>query len=197
MINIQSRQKRKTIREQLRQMWQLRQMAKDERRRNEALKLYRSGMAQSKIAAKMGISSRTIQRWIRAQTTVPVRIEGMTADKDFTPPTSKMSQKCRDNSDNFDIGLSRRMAIRLLNLSEAALGAVEGTLTDPDARRADKLRAAALIGDWLGLGSSARHPSGLFVSIPDRLQEVFAIDLVPPPSVTPVTALPPTEKDED
>lgn len=173
-------------------MWQLRQMAKDERQRNEALKLHKSGMAPSKIAAKMGISARTIQRWIKDETPVSVRVVTMKADKDIALPTPKVSQKCRDNSDtdSFDIGLTRRMAIRLLNLSEAALGAVEDTLTDPDARRADKLRAAALLGDWLGLGSSARHPSGLFVSIPDRLQEVFAIDLIP----SPAKVLPPTDE---
>jgi hypothetical protein len=155
-------------------------------------------MVPSKIAAKLGTSVRTIQRWLKDETSVSVKVVTMKADKDTNPPTSKMSQKCRDNSDRFDIGLSRRMAIRLLNLSEAALNTVEETLLDPDARRTDKLRAAALIGDWLGLGSPVRHPSGLFVSIPDRLQEVFAIDLVPsPPHPDPAKALPPANEDED
>lgn len=151
-------------------------------------------MAPSKIAAKMGTSSRTIQRWIKDETTVPIRIQTLKIDKDSTPPTSKMSHFCRDNSDRFDIGLSRRVAVRLLNLSEMALEAVESTLSDPDARRADKLRAAALVGDWLGLGSPARHPSGMYVSIADRLGEVFAVDLVPS-SPPPAKALPPTDED--
>lgn len=98
----------------------------------------------------------------------------------------KMSQivpDCRE----FDVTLSRRMRIRLLNLSESALNVVEDTLNDPDARRADKLRAAKLVGDWVGIGTPARHPSGLFISIPDRLEEVFAVKLAPPlPPPTPL-----------
>jgi hypothetical protein len=152
-------------------------------------------MVPSKIAAKLGTSVRTIQRWLKDEKPVSVKVVTMKADKDSNPPTLKMSAKCRDNaaSDRFDIGLSRRMAIRLLNLSEAALGAVEECLNDPDARRTDKLRAAALIGDWLGLGSPARHPSGQFIAIPDRLQEVFAIDLVPSPPPA-AKALPSTDE---
>jgi hypothetical protein len=68
------------------------------------------------------------------------------------------------------------MAIRLLNLSHTALNVVEDTLLDPDARRTDKLRAAKLVGDWIGLGSQARHHSGDFVSVPSRVEQVLLPD---------------------
>lgn len=154
-------------------------MSKNDQRKNEALRLHKSGMVPSKIATKLGVSARSVQRWLKDETPVPVRVVAMESDEAIPPPIRKNVADCNDE---FDLTLSRRMAIRLLNLSEAALGAVEETLSDHDARRADKLRAAKLVGDWLGLGSSARHPSGMFVAIPDRLEEVFAIKLADPSS---------------
>lgn len=169
-------------------------MAKSEKQKNEALRLHKGGMAPSKIAAKMNVSTRTVQRWLRDETPVPVQVVAMKADSDVPQSMAKNVTNCRDK---FDFNLSRRMAIRLLNLSEVALDAVEATLTDPDARRSDKLRAAKLVGDWLGLGSAARHASGNFVSVPSRVEQVFATQLAPPVQTPPLAPSPSTRFDEE
>jgi hypothetical protein len=148
-------------------------MARSSEQKNEALKLHKSGMAPSRIAEKLGTSARTIQRWLKDESPVKLKIVAMKADKDVVPSVAK---NVATSNEKFDIGLSRRMAIRLLNLSDAALTAVEDCLSDPDARRADKLRAAALVGDWLGL-SGARHPSGDFVAVPRRVEQTFGVRL--------------------
>jgi transcriptional regulator with XRE-family HTH domain len=134
--------------------------------------LHKSGMAPSRIAEKLGTSARTIQRWLKDESPVKVKVLAMKADESVPQSVAKTVA----TSEKFDIGLSRRMAIRLLNLSDAALTAVEDCLSDPDARRADKLRAAALVADWLGL-SGARHPSGDFVAVPRRVEQVFGVRL--------------------
>ncbi len=100
-------------------------------------------MAVSKIAAILKVSSRTIQRWIKDESPVKVKVVAMKADKDVSHNVAKDVV----TSDEFDLSFSRRMAIRLVKLSEAALDAVEDCLRDPDARRADKLRAASMIVD--------------------------------------------------
>ena len=163
-------------------------MSKNDQRKNEALRLHKNGIVPSKIATKLGVSARTIQRWLKDETPIPVKVVAMKADEDIPPPARKDVADC----DKFDMTLSRRMAIRLLNLSEAALGAVEDTLNDPDARRADKLRAAKLVGDWLGMGTASKHPSGDLVAAPRRVEQVFGVSLVnsPPPKPSqPIPAL--------
>lgn len=147
-------------------------MAKTDQRKNEALRLHRNGMAPSKIATKLGISLRSVQRWLKDETPVSIQVVAMPADKDLPP---SVPTDCRNK---FDMTLSRRMAIRLLNLSEAALNAVEDTLSDPDARRTDKLRAAKLVGDWLGL-NGVRNAGGGFIPTSRRVEEVFGVSLTP------------------
>jgi hypothetical protein len=121
---------------------------------------------------------------VRDAAPVSVKVVAMKADTEFSQPVREDITDCRE----FDLTLSRRMAIRLLNLSHTALNVVEDTLLDPDARRTDKLRAAKLVGDWIGLGSQARHPSGDFVSVPSRVEQVFATRLAPPVQTSPLVA---------
>jgi hypothetical protein len=129
-------------------------MAKDKQHKNEALRLHKTGMEPSRIAAKLGTSVRTIQRWVRDEKPVPVSIVTTKADKEMPAPTTK---NVATISNKLDLGFSRRMAIRLMNLSTAAVDALEEILSNPDARATDKLRAAKILGDWVGVGAPARY----------------------------------------
>lgn len=161
-------------------------MAKNSELKKEALRLRQAGMAVSKIAAILKVSSRTIQRWIKDESPVKVKVVAMKADKDVSNNVAKDVV----TSDEFDLSLSRRMAIRLVNLSEAALDAVEDCLNDPDARRADKLRAASMIVDWLGLRNTFVTP------VQGRVEKCLKVQLTPP-KPRPSLSLFPFIDDED
>lgn len=167
-------------------------MTKDKQHKNEALRLHKSGVVPSKIASKLGTSVRTIQRWLRDEKPVPVSVVSTEAAKDATEPIAKNVAVCRDK---FDLTLSRRTAIRLMNLSCTALDAVEAVLNNPDARPADKLRAAKIVGDWLNVGAPARYIVELSTCSPSFLERRNSE--VPPSSPPPDRGLQAVDEDEE
>ena len=155
---------------------QKRQMTSKSQQKNEALRLHKKGMVPSRIAEKLKVSARTIQRWIKDEIPITTTVVAMQADTDLPQSITPDIEATRE----FDFNLSRRMAIRLLNLSESALDVVETTLKDPEVRRSDKLRAAKLVGDWLGLGVTRKQGTGVIVSTESRMEELFGVKLKQP-----------------
>lgn len=100
----------------------------------------------------------------------------MMADRNASLSTPKDIEKRRDN---FDAEFSFKVTARLLRLTESVLDVVEETLNDPDTRRSDKLGAAKLVGDWVGLKAPPRYPSGAFISVPHRIGQVFTVPTSP------------------
>jgi DNA-binding transcriptional regulator YiaG len=162
-----------------------RQMAKDKQHKNEALRLHKLGVEPSRIAAKLGISVRTIQRWLKDEKPVSVSIVSTKADKRSPPSIVKNGAVCRDK---FDLTFSRKTAIRLMNLAALALNTLEEVLANPDARPADKLRAAKILGDWLDVGAPARYVAQVSTNSP-------SFSAQPPPKA--LQAVDEDEEDEE
>ena len=143
-------------------------MSEKKRTKTKAFKLLKEGLGHREIAEKLNVSLRSIQRWVKEAEPLPVKVLVEEVSDKTTPHSSH----------EFDLTLSRRIAIRLLNLSEAAIGAVENTLSDPDTSTANKLKAAKIAGDWLGLGADASLYSE--PSIIRRAERAFDTEFLPP-----------------
>lgn len=83
-------------------------MLKNKRLKIEALKLHQGGVSTSQIAAKLKVSARTIQRWLKDETSVSVQVFGTMADQDAPLSFPKDIEKRRDE---FDTEFSRRIAV--------------------------------------------------------------------------------------
>ena len=140
-----------------------------------ALRLNHQGVPTAKIAAKLGVSIRTIQRWLLAEASLPSEddqtpglenLEGFKPESgyDFSTPSSS-------DCERFDEDVARLTALRLLKLSAKAITAIEDTLDNPYVKQSDKLKAAQLVGDWLGLGATPQN----FLSITERVEQTFSI----------------------
>jgi hypothetical protein len=151
-------------------------MAKPEKQRTktEAFRLLKNGMRCQKVAEKLNLSPRTIQRWAKEIEPIPIKVSSVeTNDKtsDNTPPENPNS------SQDTEIILSRSVAIRLIRLADAAIGAVEAVLNDPDATYPTRLKAAKIAGDWLGLGIQSPYAEK---SLLRRAGDAFECDFLPP-----------------
>lgn len=150
-------------------------MARNERTKTQAFKLLKEGLEHREIAKKLNVSLRTIQRWAKESEPLPVTVmveefNDKADDKDHPKNTLPNPE--------FDITLSRRVAIRLLNLSEAAIATVEETLSNPYTSTANKLRAAKIAGDWLGMGADPNSYSP--ASLIRRAESAFDTEFLPP-----------------
>ena len=56
-------------------------------------------------------------------------------------------------TETLDLKITSQLAIKLLSLTNLAINSVENCLINPDVKTSDKLKAAQLIGIWLGLDS--------------------------------------------
>jgi hypothetical protein len=151
-------------------------MAKPEKEKTkiEAFRLLKNGMRCQKVAEKLSLSPRTIQRWAKEIEPIPIKIsDDETSDKtsDETP------QENPNPSHDTEIILSRSVAVRLVRLADAAIGAVEEILASPDASTANRLKAAKIAGDWLGLGISQPYAEK---SLLRRAGDAFECEFLPP-----------------
>lgn len=147
-------------------------MARNPKQQQAALRLHKQGMPVAKIASKLKISARTIQRWLKAESPIPVRVEVLSVDNETVQNDAAIGAS-GVGSEDFDLSVSRRTAIRLLKLSESAITAIEECLANPDARTADKLKAAQIAGFWLGIGA---YPQNC-LSVIERVERTFSVSL--------------------
>jgi hypothetical protein len=145
-----------------------------ERTKIEAFRLLRNGMRCQKVAEKLNLSPRTIQRWAKEIEPIPIKVsDDETSDK-TSDNTLQENPNPRHHSEMI---LTRSVAIRLLNLADAAIGAVEEILANPDSSSANRLKAAKIAGDWLGLGIN--HPYAE-KSLLRRAGDAFECEFLPP-----------------
>jgi hypothetical protein len=151
-------------------------MAKPEKQRTktEAFRLLKNGMRCQKVAEKLDVSPRTIQRWAKEVEPIPIKVSN---DETSDKTSDNALQENPNPSPHTEIILSRSVAVRLIRLADAAIGAVETVLADPDATYATKLKAAKIAGDWLGLGLS--HPYAE-KSLLRRAGDAFECEFLPP-----------------
>ncbi|MDJ0733253.1 MAG: helix-turn-helix domain-containing protein [Nostocaceae cyanobacterium] len=164
-------------------------MAKNDKAKNLARKLFYEGKGSDTIAQHCGVSRRTIQRWIGEFKQAPVTITTQgetTATESFqtidvaktSPNDAQMSPTILPElekiatlkpDETLDLTITSRMAIRLLNVTEKAIASIEDCLTNPDTRQADKLKAAQIVGNWVGLNS--KYGSAL-----DQVSRIFDLN---------------------
>lgn len=109
-----------------------------------AAQLLAQGRTQQEAADASGVSRRTIVRWLGTQEfrDLAFGLVGTTSKSENTPPPRSLTET--------------RSSKTLEDLIPLALEAVGEVLIDPDTRNADKLKAAALVGDWAGLGDRGK-----------------------------------------
>ncbi len=110
-----------------------------------AAELLAKGHSQQEVADAVGVSRRTISRWLKQEDfkNLSYGLVGRTQLPQQAP------QSLSKSSRNFK-------SLTPKDLVDDALEAVREILQDPDSRNADKLKAAMLVGTWVGLGDRTK-----------------------------------------
>lgn len=110
-----------------------------------AAELLGKGHSQQETADLIGISRRTIVRWLKQEDfkSLCYGLIGRSPSPQQPPQRSPERHKQSDT-------------LTAQDLVDDALTAVKDILQDPDSRNVDRLKAAALVGDWVGLGDRER-----------------------------------------
>lgn len=103
-----------------------------------AIELLVSEVEQKVIAKELGVSDRTIQRWLKLDE-FKEGLEGIS----YRPVAVSAVEVVNAHQ-------SRRE--RLESLLDKAIDTLEATLENPDVRTCDRLKAAQMVGDWAGAG---------------------------------------------
>ena len=109
----------------------------------QAAELLARGYSHQEVADAINTSRRTVLRWLKLQDFRDLSFGLVHRAPQPTPQRSLESRKPSDNLTPQD-------------LVGDALKAVQEILQDPDSRNADRLKAAALAGQWAGLGSKEK-----------------------------------------
>lgn len=110
-------------------------------RQIRAAELLAKGHSQQAVGDQVGVSRRTILRWLKEEDfkNLSYGLAGRTAE----PPKKSVSERSTQPRP--------RNSLKAEDLVPDALETIQAILQDPDARIADKLKAAALVGQWSGL----------------------------------------------
>jgi hypothetical protein len=111
----------------------------------KAAKLLGQGYSQQDAAVAIGVTRRTIGRW-QKQEDFRHLCFGL-IHRDRAPQSTP--QRASERS-------SQPETLKVEDLIPDALSAVQQVLRDPDSRNCDRLKAAALAGQWAGLGSKEK-----------------------------------------
>jgi transcriptional regulator with XRE-family HTH domain len=115
-----------------------------------AAELLARGYSQSEAGKAVGASRRTVSRWLQQEDfrNLSYSMVGRTS-----PAPQQVPQQAPQRPPE-----SRRQPSKLTaeDLVEDALTAIQSILIDPDTRVSDKIKAAALVGQWTGLGQPAQ-----------------------------------------
>ena len=111
----------------------------------DAAKLLAKGQSQTQTAQAIGVSRRTIVRWL-SQSEFKNLCFGLSGEvqavaKSVNPIDLKSQVQVRNQPNNLTVD----------DLVPYAVQAIQEILTSPDVRPSDRLKAAALVGQWSGL----------------------------------------------
>ncbi|MEM6751479.1 MAG: helix-turn-helix domain-containing protein [Cyanobacteria bacterium P01_C01_bin.38] len=124
----------------------------------EARKLYLQGVSCQEIAEELEINIRTMQRWAREFDGEAVVIP-VVSEVEPEPPIEALQRVAEPQQpigESIELNLTARIAVRLLNLTEVAIDTVEEVLTNGDATHGNKLKAAQMVAQWVGLDENNR-----------------------------------------
>ena len=116
-------------------------------RQIRAAELLAKGHSQQSVGEQVGVSRRTILRWLKEQDfkNLSYGLLGRSAE----PPKKSVSERSPRSP-------RHRNSLKAEDLVGDALEAVQSILQDPDARIPEKLKAPALVGQWSGLKRRGR-----------------------------------------
>jgi transcriptional regulator with XRE-family HTH domain len=108
-----------------------------------AAQLLARGLSQGETATQLGISRRTISRWLCKEEfrNLSFGLLNSTSPEKVKPEI--LSRHTDDENEQTDLNSLVPLAIKTLR----------DILSDQDSRKVDKLRAATLLGEWAGLTS--------------------------------------------
>lgn len=133
-------------------------MAATKATKNLARQLYQEGHNALFISERCGVNRRTAQRWVKVfeEEKVIVHGEENLADPGTPSVDSLPALEAVANAEpiGVELTMTSRTAIRLLNLAESAVAAVEKVLNDDSSASSARLRAAQIAGEWLGFRDS-------------------------------------------
>jgi hypothetical protein len=129
----------------------------------KAAKLLAKGYSQTETAQSIGVSRRTVVRWL----TQP-------EFKNLCFGLSGEAQPVVKSVNPIDLESQVQVGIKSNNLTVEdlvgdALQAVQDVLTNPEARPVDRLKAASLVGEWAGLSVRGKiHELEIFKTMRER-----------------------------
>ena len=111
-----------------------------------AAELLAKGHSQESVGNTVGVSRRTIVRWLKREDFRNLSFGLLGRAAQLPQPSSNPLPESRKQSN----------VLTPQDLVGDALEAVQSILQDPDSRNADRLKAAALVGEWAGLGDRGK-----------------------------------------
>jgi hypothetical protein len=105
-----------------------------------AAELLSKGHSHQEVGDAVGVSRRTILRWLKQEDFKNLSF-GLVGRASQQAPQQAPQRSPERHSGS----------LTPQDLVPDALAAVQGILTDPDARTCDRIKAASLIGEWAGL----------------------------------------------
>lgn len=108
--------------------------------KQQILALLAEGMSTAEIAKKLGVSQRTIQRWTKQKGVNPVK---EVLDEVIKTVACSVEAELGDEL--------KTQALQLLRLSGKSLNCLEEIIDDPHTRKADRLKACQIVGEWVGM----------------------------------------------
>lgn len=129
-------------------------MSPDQSRR--ALSILAQGGSQSQAAQAAGISTRTLQRWMRTD--------------EFRQAQARISLAVGERIE----ALSDEISEQLKALTPISLKVIQEVLEDSDARTSDRLKAASLVIEWWQKQKYSNHKDILLQHLLDSIKEILA-----------------------
>jgi transcriptional regulator with XRE-family HTH domain len=108
--------------------------------------LLAKGHSQEAVGNIVGVSRRTVARWLKREDFRNLSFGLLGRAAQSPQPSPNPSPESRKQSN----------VLTPQDLVGDALEAVQSILQDPDSRNADRLKAAALVGEWAGLGDRGK-----------------------------------------
>jgi hypothetical protein len=110
----------------------------------QALDLLSSGKSQSAVADDLGVSRRTVVRWM-SRPEFRQALDGLGSNQFVINPDAIEPEIIKPQSSRFSV------RERLNGLIPVIVDECEAILKNPDTRTADKLKSAAMLAKWAGL----------------------------------------------
>jgi transcriptional regulator with XRE-family HTH domain len=133
-------------------------------RQQEAAKLLAQGKTQEQVARDIGVTRRTISRWLQvpqfSRLARPPVLEVRIDEESIATVQASVAEVAEEAIATMQASVTEvaeEEKISIANLWHTALKTVRDILEDPDSRNLDRLRAAELVTKWIELDGHFRR----------------------------------------